>query len=179
MSDLASSRSILQTEALVFGAAASESTVTQIAENTNFNSEYQGRDPQWKLNGPYQSKVAGFVFDGSWIAPTDCKIYYFSMSNLIAGSSGTTEIDILKHTTSGAGSTIFSTRPSMTSAVGNNGYMAKRFADTPVTDENPAGTTLPVFISLDLNRGDMLTCQIVSVQTGASNLNVTLNVRPR
>ena len=179
MSDLASSRTIIQTEAVSFGAAASESTITAIAASTNFNSEFQGRDPQWKLNGPYQSKTAGFVVDGSWIAPHDCKIYYFSMSNLSAGSSGTTEVDILRHTASGSGTTIFSTRPAITSAAGNNAFMAKRYADTVVTDENPTGTTLPVFVSLDLNRGDMLTCQIVSVQTGGSNFTLTLNVRPR
>ena len=179
MSDLASNRSVVQVEAVSFGAAASESTITQIAANTNFNIAFQGRDPHWKLNGPYQSKTAGFVVDGAWIAPHDCTIYYFSMANLGNGSAGTTEIDILKHTASGAGVTIFTTRPAITSAAGNNAFMAKRYSDTVVIDENPTGTTLPVFTSLNLDRGDMLTCQIVSVQTGGSNFSVTLNVRPR
>lgn len=179
MSDYPSSRKILQSQELVFGAAASENTVKKFGGGVNFNLEFQGRDPQWKLNGPYQSKTAGFVVDGSWIAPTDCSIYYFSMSNLTAGASGITEIDILRHATSGAGTTIFTTKPSLSYSVGNNGFMAAKFGDVPLIDENPTGSILPVFISLDLDRGDMLTMQLSTVQVGASNLTVTLNVRPR
>lgn len=179
MSDLSPVRDIIQSEETLFGAAASESTIQKISAQGNFNTLFQGRDPEWKLNGPYQSVASGFIFDGAWIAPCDCSIYYFAMSNQVAGSSGTTEINIFKHTASGAGTTIFTSRPSITAAAGNNAFMAKRFGDTPVTDENPAGTTLPVFVSLNLSRGDMLTAQIVSAQVGASYLTVRLTMRPR
>ena len=67
---------------------------------------------RWVVNGFY---FVDTDWDGAIIVPTAITISSVRLWRRVAGSSGTTEIDVLKN-----GTTILSAKPSVTSASGNN-----------------------------------------------------------
>ena len=134
---------------MAYKAAVSESTFTRFGSSINFINKRQFDSKTFEINGPY--KVATAV-DGAYIVPFDMEITGVGAFNIVAGSSGTTTFNVRRFTASGvdAGS-IFSTKPSITSAAGNNAYVARRLIPSDTTLENPAGTTIPVISVTDIN----------------------------
>lgn len=179
MSNISAVRNTLQVEELASEAAVSSGTATRIGESIRHIQLYNIENPSWSMNGIYGKNTgAQSTVDGARAIFSDLEIVGFFMFNSGAGVSGVSEIDILRHTSSGAGTSIFSTRPQISSAAGNNAFLSM-YLDPALTLENPAGTTLPVFSTTQLTAGDALTLNFVTKQNNGSGLSCVLAVRPR
>jgi len=165
-------------EELDFRSAISEFTASKQASVTNFINLYHFERKQWILNGAY-SEVAVNGLDGMWPITIDMEVLFFTMTNLVSGSSGITEADIELFTAPGvSGGSIFSTTPKMDSNVTNNSYMIKDIV-TPANDVNPAGTTLPVFTTNLFNKGQALQFNLLQSMFDVETMSVEIMYRPR
>lgn len=181
MADHPERRIILQTEEVRYRASVSEATLSRVANVTNFISKRQYDSRGFFLNGRYDLFGAQTGVDGAWGIMFDVEIVGVMMFNLVAGSSGTTTLDIRRFTASNTpsgGSSIFSTKPSITSAAGNNAFVFRDVLNS-TTLENPSGTTVPVLSTTQLNAGDMLTMNKDASQTGGQNCGILIYYRPR
>lgn len=180
MADLSPQRLNIQAEEVVYKNSVSESLLTRVGKSVNFINYRQYDSKHWFLNGPYGS-VAGSQtgVDGAYICFSDMEITGIAMYNLIAGSAGTLELNIKKHASSGAsGTTIFSTTPKLVFSSGNNSFLFYDFLNSTAV-EAPAGCTQPVLTSINLDKGDMLTCDISQKQTAGETAGLIIMMRPR
>lgn len=178
--EITGARANIYVEDVQYRAAVSEAVGSKIGSSINFINNYQYDSRGFFLNGGYGSYSGAQVgVDGAWGILFDVKLVGIFMFNLVAGVSGTTTLDVKRRTASGGSSTsIFSTKPSITSAAGNNAFVFNRTIDSTVLD-NPAGTTLPIFGTTDLDAGDMLTLNIDAKQVSGENCGLVLYYRPR
>lgn len=185
MADITPQRIILQEEETQYRGSVSEATLNRFGAAANFVNLRQYDSRGFFLNGPY-SAVSGAQtgVDGAWGILFNVEIIGVMMFNLVAGSSGTTTLDIRHFTASNTpsgGSSIFSTKPSITTAAGNNAFVFRDFLNGS-TLENPTGTTVPVLTggsTYNLSAGDMLTMNVDAKQTGGQNCGVLIYYRPR
>ncbi|TXH09419.1 MAG: hypothetical protein E6R04_08265 [Spirochaetes bacterium] len=159
-----------------YRAAVSESTFTKIGAMINFLGRKTHEKKDFFLNGRYGvASTPALGVDGLCVFQFDAEIFAVYMFNHVAGSSGTTELDVKKQTTSGgAYSTIFSTTPKITSAAGNYARVG--------TGEVVAGCTAPVLTSTPLNvsAGEALRLDLISAQGGTpENCGIIVHFRPR
>lgn len=181
MSDVTERRINIQSEEVKYRAAVSEATMTRVGAAVNFVNKRQYDTKQFYLNGKYFGKGAPQIsVDGSHIMLFDMEIVGVAMFNLVTGTSGTTSLDIIRRTASGgSGTSIFSTLPAISYSAGNNAWVQRRLVPSDSILENPSGTTAPVLSTINLDAGDMITCNLQSVQTGAENCGIILYLRPR
>jgi hypothetical protein len=112
MSSLTPLLSDIQLESVEADAAASSGTVQQIAQMTQHYGKYSSDLFSFKASGPYSiTSVPDVQVDGSRTIVFPSSIHAFSFVNHIAGSSGYTEIDLIKKPTSGPDVSIFTTKP--------------------------------------------------------------------
>ncbi len=129
------------------------------------------------LNGVYNTDPSypSVAKDGLVIMPFNAKITNVFMFNLVAGSGGTTELDVkLKPQTSGTFTSIFSTTPKITSGAGSDKWVG--------VGDSIAGCTAPILISspLNVNSKDALRLDIITVQTGSpANAGVVIVFEPQ
>lgn len=159
-----------------YRAAVSESTFSKIGSAINFILHRTHEKKDFFLNGRYGvASVPALGVDGVCIFEFDAEIFAVYMFNHVAGSSGTTELDVKKQATSGgAYSTIFSTTPKITSAAGNYARIG--------TGETVSGCTAPVLTSTPLNvsAGEALRLDLISAQGGVpENCGIVIHYRPR
>lgn len=181
MADATPRRINIQSEEVRYRSAVSESTMTRVGQSINFINLKQYDSRGFFQNGPYFTGGVQAGVDGAWPVLFDVEIIGVSMFNLVAGTSGTTTLDVRRFTASNTpagGASIFSVKPSITSAAGNNAFVFYDFLNSVVL-ENPTGTTLPVLSVTNLNAGDMLTLNIDSAQPLAQNCGLVLYYRPR
>jgi hypothetical protein len=181
MADAPERRINLQTEEVASRAGVSEATATRIAQSVNFVNKRQYDSRGFFLNGPYASQGAQAGVDGAWAVLFDVDIVGVMMFNLVAGTSGTTRLDIRRFTapnTPSNGATIFTTRPAITTAAGSNAYLFRDVLNSE-TIIGGSGLTQPVMSITELNRGDMLTLNLDNAQVGGQNCGVILYYRPR
>lgn len=179
MSEIAGQRKMIQIEEVAYAAAVSSGTGSRLGSSINFINLNQYDHKGWVLNGKYgTSTAAQNDVDGALPVFRDSEIVGIFMYNFIAGSSGTTQIDIKRHTASGSGTTIFSIKPSISFTAGNNAYLSY-WLDPSEILENPTGTVIPTFSVTSLDKGDALTLDFVSKQLGGNGLTVALALRPR
>jgi len=180
MADITPAKFNVQTQDTQFRASISESVGSKIGGSINFINNYQYDSKLWTANGPYSitsSPDAGI--DAAYLCQTNMDIYGINMFNHIPGSSGSIEFDILKHTASNqAGTSIFSTKPSLSFSSGIYSALSYRFFDSTIL-QNPTGAVLPVLVSTLLSAGDFLTCTITNKQVGGANASIELLLRPR
>jgi hypothetical protein len=160
-----------------FRAAVSEELIQRMAAVSNFISLYQHSEKQFFINGPYSIVTPPqTALDGLAVFEFNAEIIDVWAFNLVAGSSGTTEIDVKIATTpGGAFTSIFSTTPKITSAAGNNVWVgAPGGAYTP-----PSGTTAPVLSTVNVNAYSAIRVDILQAQPGGQNAGVILHYRPR
>jgi hypothetical protein len=179
VSDVTPLKENVQVEQIEAGAAASESVMQIMAGSNNFWNTYYEGSRGWFLNGPY-STVPGIQtgVDGAIFCPSDMEIYCIGMYNLVAGSVGDIEFDVIRHKTDNTSATIFTTRPKIPFTSGNDARLVKRFSDNTTLYQS-AGSTLPVLVSANLNAGDMLTCNVTLKQTSGQSAGIVLFLRPR
>jgi len=180
MSDISPLRKIIQVEEARYPAATSESFATRVGSSINFINTYQHMEKEWVLNGRYGATTgAQTSVDGAIPIGRDLEIVGFFMYNAVAGVSGSTEIDIKRHTVSGsAGSSIFTVRPQISYTAGNDAYLMVWF-NPAETLSNPSGTTLPTLPSYNLDKGDALTLDFINRQQNGESLTISIMVRPR
>jgi hypothetical protein len=111
MADVIPVRTTIQQEATDYKSPVSEDFATRLAQLLNFHAYYQYSEKQFFANGKYgilstypQTAVDGLIF-----MPFNAEIIKVVVFNMVAGTSGTTELDIKRATTSGGAFTsIFS-----------------------------------------------------------------------
>lgn len=180
MADLAAVRTNIDENDVIYKRAVSEGLFTKVGQSINKINNDQYDSKPWFLCGGYDfASLPQTGVDGAYICARDMEIIGVSMFNLVAGSAGTLELDIKKHTASGgAGSTIFSTTPKLVYSSGNNSYLYYNFS-TSTAVISAAGCTQPVLISTSLDEGDMLTCDFIQKQTAGETAGITIYLRPR
>lgn len=178
MSDVTPERINIQQPEVAYRAAVSEATFSRVGAGINFINYFQHDRKEFFINGPYQTNTA---IDGAHLFLYDAEIIGAAMFNIIAGSGGTTTMDIRRYTASGVGgSSIFTTLPSIDASAGNVSFVAVSLSPSLVILENPAGTVVPVFSVTNVNAGDLIVTDITTVQTGGpQNCGLILFHRPR
>lgn len=162
------------------GAAATEDTMNKVGSSVNFwNNRYEGVRP-WVISGPYSiTPVPDNGIDGYIACPYDMEIFGVFIGALTAGSSGTSEIDVVKYPVVGSPATIFTTRPAIPSTSGSDAFIQVETLPSYSVIRQAAGTTAPVLASTELTKGDVLKLNWISKQTGGEGLTVALFIRPR
>lgn len=180
MADITPRRINIQQEEVKYRAAVSEATLSRVGASTNFINEKQYDSRGFFLNGPYGNSAGSTGVDGAWGILFDIDIVGIMMFNLVAGSSGTTTLDIRRWTATNTGNTsIFSTKPSITFSAPNNTYLFLDIANSTTLEDPVLGRTMPVLSTTQLNAGDMLTMNIDAAMTGAENCGILIYYRPR
>jgi len=167
---------MIESEETKFRYAGSESIMQKMGKSINFINTYQFDTWMFPLNGPYdivsdpQLSAAGL-----YIVPTGISLEIFdvAMWNVVAGTSGTTELDVLYTLTSGGSFTsIFTTTPKIAFGAGDNAYVQ--------TGGSGTGLTAPVLTStpLTIPSGAALRLDKLSSQVGGENAGLTLFFRP-
>ena len=177
MSDLSPERKQIQVEETRFRYAVSESMIQRIGKAINFINLRQHNTKQFFINGPYRiSNPPVTGVDGLIGVEFDIEIIDVFMFNLVAGSSGTTELDIKYATTpSGTFTSIFSTTPKIQHTAGNNVWV---FGNSSFTA--PIGTTKPVLSTTNLDKFWVLRCDMLQKQDGdPENCGISIYYRPR
>jgi hypothetical protein len=185
------SRTLVYSPGAQFKSAVSENLIQRIAGLQNFISLYQHSEKQFFLNGPYSILAPPLVgMDGLAVFEFDATIIDVWMFNLVAGSAGTTELDLKISTASGGSFTsIFSTTPKITSAAGNNAWVGNPSVWTSgvaVQDGTytvPTGCTRPVLTgggqTLNVNKHTAIRLDILQAQTDGQNCGLLVHYYPR
>lgn len=190
MSLVTPERKLIFFESTQFRSAVSEDMVQRQGAISNQNALYQYDVLEYKLNGPYSQVVSLPVtgLDGLYVFPFKMQIINVCIFNEVAGTSGTTEIDIKKATTSGGAFTsIFSTTPKIASTASNETFALSYNITLGTSDQiwtagtAPTGVTLGVLnggAPYTMNAGEALRVDLISVMANASNCGVTVYFRP-
>jgi hypothetical protein len=183
-------RKLIFFESTRFRGAVSEDMIQRQGAISNQNALFQYDVLEYKLNGPYGDVATLPVngLDGLYVFPFKMQIINICVFNEVAGSSGTTEIDIKKATTSGGAFTsIFSTTPKITSAASNETFALSYNITLGTSDQvwtagtAPTGVTLGVLnggAPYTMNAGEALRVDLISAMPGAQNAGVTVYFRP-
>jgi hypothetical protein len=160
------------------GAAASEATMQRVAASVNFWNTYYEGQRGWFLNGIYGSLgVPQIGVDGAYPCVTDMEIYGFSMYNLVAGSGGTTELDIQVIPPTGSAYSLFTTKPLIPFNSGNNARMILNVYQSTVLAQS-SFVTLPAFAVTTIPAGSLLTLNLNQAQTNGQSCGLILALRP-
>ena len=167
---------MIQVEETDYKSAASEAFVKKLGKSVNFINTNQYDTKDFFLNGRYNiATMPQTAVDGLYIFPYDVEIFNAYAFNIVAGSSGTTELDIKRLTASGGtGTSIFSTTPKIAYTAGDNAYVG--------VGETGTGLTAPILSSspFNISAGDAIYCDIIQAQGGnPENCGILVYFRPR
>lgn len=183
MTDIAGQRKMIQEEEVDFRSPFSESLMQRMGAAINHINVYQYDTRKIALDGSYSvASVPQTGVEGLEAFPFGIQLFDVCMWNMVAGSSGTTELDIKAASSSGGTFTsIFSTTPKIASSAGNNSYFLKSIGAG-------AGQTAPVFNTTDfaatadgifIPAGYALRTDLIQKQGGApENCGITIFFRP-
>lgn len=168
-------KKFIQDVEIKYKSAVSESTWYKIAGMINFIGHKTHQEKQFFLNGPYWIIPGTQIgLDGLASFEFDCEIFNVIMFNLVAGSSGTTELDLKLATSSGGAFTsIFSTTPKINSSAGANAYIPVGGAITGGTAAVLTGAAATVAA------GSVLRLDKIQSMQGAQNTGLIVHYRPR
>ena len=180
MTDITEQRINIQQEETAYRASVSEATATRIGSSINFINKRQFDLHEFKLNGPYGPFSPLTGADGLYIFPSNGEIVAVGGYSLIAGSGGSTTLDIHRLTSPGVDvGSIFSTLPSFASSSGDDAYFLYDFLNA-TTVKTGTGVTLPVLSTTNFNAGDALRIDLDAAQSGGpENCGLTIYFRPR
>lgn len=190
MTDVSRLRQNIQVEETQYGAGVSEFTLQKVGGSVNFINDRQYDTRKVCLDGPYW--VATVPLTGVEALepfPFDTEIFNCAMYNMVAGSSGTTEIDVKVCTSSGGSfASIFTVTPKISYNAGNDNYFLMKDEDG---NANTAGTgqTMPTWSAtyidaitghLNIPAGAALRTDLVNKQGGTpENAGLILYFRAR
>lgn len=181
MAEVTPLKTNIQSPDVKSGAAASEATMNKVGGSINFWNTFFEGSRLWSANGSYSITPAPENgVDGMYFCWSNCEIYAVGMYNLIAGSAGDTEFDIVRHPVGGGPAvTIFSTRPKIPFGSGANARIIQQILPTPLNLFLSAGATAPVVSVTQLDAGDALSMNFIGKQTGGKNAGIVMAIRPR
>lgn len=187
MTQVAGQRSFIEQEEIQAESAVSEGVGKKIAESVNFWNQFFTGPRIFAANGIYDNGIQSESFvDGVASCESDCTIYAFSFYNFNAGTSGSTQIDLIVHPANGDPSySIFSTKPSIPSTANHTPFAAivqsldqdNVFEILRQSTGTTAGVVDPALINL--NAGDIITMSFLSKQILGANCGVQVSLRPR
>lgn len=179
MSDLVPRRRNAQVEGCRFQSAVSENLIQTVAADNNFQNYFQLMDKRFNFNGSYGSvSLPVIAADGLDVFEFDSQIIDIWMFVRIAGSSGTTEIDIQVENTPGSGwNSIFTTTPKINFAAGDYIWVGSVDPALVGSEYNPSPSYVPPANTtqgvLDLSITNLrpawsgIRCNLVTAQGGA------------
>lgn len=171
------SRENLRVGDVSYKRALSEAIFTRVAAQNNFINAYQTDYHSFFLNGSYAVTSGLFGYDGAYTCFYNSEIVGVSIWNAVAGTSGTTDLDIYWIDQSGVNQgSIFSTTPKIDSTA-SNGTRGFRNLETN-NDYTMTGVTLPSLSKTTFLEGETLYLVIHSAMSEAQNAALTLNIRP-
>lgn len=174
MTEITPARVMIEIEQTRFRSAVSEALMQSVGASINFINTYEKFDKAWFINGKYNALTIPFdAIDGITFVPDNAVITNAFMFVHTAGSGGSTTLDI-KYATAPGGSwtTIFTTKPSISSAAGSFAWC--------YTGSAFSNTTAPVLSVTNLTAGWGLRCDITAAQTGSvAGCGLVLFLRPR
>jgi hypothetical protein len=178
MADIADLRSDVQIEETRFRFAVSESFAQKLGGSINFVNHRQYDTKAFFANGPYAiTATLETAVDGLYVFPFDVEIFEVMMFNIVAGSGGTTSLDVKRATATGSSfSTIFSTAPAIATTADHTDAAYIR------TGGSGTGLTAPVLTTTPFNidAGHAIRLDFLSKQTGSpQNCGLIIYMRPR
>ena len=183
MTAVPAARKMIQIEETDYNTAVSESVAQKIGAQNNFINLYQYDTKWFEISGPYHIGLGDEGVAASIMVPFNMEIIGVYMINFVAGSSGTTELDVIaRRPGSGSLGSIFSTTPKMTSATGDKAGLGRIFAsgqEASYPASSGGGYTLPELAITQLNAFDWLYLKITDAQVAARNATLGLWLRPR
>lgn len=190
MADVTPARLNVPLPGTQFRAAVSEFIAQAMAGSVNFINYFQHSEKQFFLNGDYSVVATPQTgVDGLAVFEFDAQIIDVWMFNLVAGSAGTTELDIKLATASGGSfSSIFTTTPKIAFNAGNNAWVGAvnpsiigpLYNPSPAYSP-PAHTTQPVLdgsITNAIPAWSAIRCDLISTQTNPENCGILVHYRP-
>ena len=164
------------------GAAASEETMTKFAGSMNLTLDTNLIPIHFDIHGPYNiTPVPDNKVDKFYCVPFNCEIvasHFYTGEN--PGSSGTTEIDVLKKPLSGSEVSIFSTRPKIPASAGAEADIIQEYLPATSTIRLATGGTIAVLSSTQLSKYDVLKFSFIDKPVGTiDKCGFVLFVRPR
>ena len=190
VNDISPLRSNIPLPGAQFRAAVSEYLAQSLGGTMNFINYFQHSEKQFFLNGPYSFSpvVPETGVDGAAVFEFNAQIIDVWMFNLLAGSSGSIQLDLqLFSSPGGTGNSIFTQQPAISYLAGNNCWVGcpnpaligNQYSPGPYTP--PLNTTPPILNSSLTNfiaAGSLITCNLQSVQQGGQNAGILVHYRP-
>lgn len=181
MTDLADAKSLIQEEETDFRSAVSEALLSKTGQAINFINNRQLFYKEWNMNGDYRIGAGTKGFDGIFPILHNFEIVSMSISNIEAGSSGSTRLDV--HLLRGSGvdmGTIFTIKPEIDSTAPDDAYGLVQFLPTVSVIVAGTGVTTPTLgVTNEFLAGDAFRVDVETVMTSAQNLNFMIGYRPR
>lgn len=172
MVDIAPLRINVQQEEVAYRSSVSEATMSRIGSSVNFINYRQHSEKQFFLNGPYGIlSMPQIGVDGIAVFEFDAEIINVWAFNLIAGTSGDTELDIKASAAVGSGfASIFLTKPIINYQAGNNYWIGK-----DVFAPNATGAVLS---TTTFTAGTAIRLDLTQSQVGGQNCGIIIHYRP-
>lgn len=191
MSDVTPARQNIPLPGTQFLGAVSEFIAQSMSGSMNFINYFQHSEKQFFLNGPYSVVTTPQIgSDGLAVFEFNATIIDVWMFNLVAGTSGTTELDVKVATASGGAFTsIFTTTPKISFLAGNDTWVGAvdpsligpSYSPFPAYVP-PANTTQPVLngaITNAIAAWSAIRVSLLGSQVDAENTGVLIHYRPR
>lgn len=179
MTDVTPSKKNIQIEEIDFRSPVSEATWSKIGGSTNFINDRQHQIHSFNYNGLTRLFVDTVGADGVFPCLFDMEIVGLSVFQRRGGSSSSTIIDMDYFTAPNVnGGSIFTIKPSLTSAGGDFNYLVYN-ALTDTSEEIGTGFTAPAFSKTLFDKGDVINCIIDQAMPDSEDLMVMIHHRPR
>ena len=179
--EVAPFRKILRVGESKQNAANSESFFQALAAQNNFVNKKQYDTHSWFLNGTYEFGIGEVGLDGMYVFLFDITIVGISIGNIVAGTGGTTTVDVHKISAGGTDDgSIFATKPAVNSNAGNNAYGVVDYENASTL--SPTGITLPTFTDAaarDFDAFEALRFDLDDAMDLAENYFLNIHFRPR
>lgn len=176
MADVTPARNNIQVEETQYKAAVSEAVGQKIGGAINFINTYITQKFYFGVSGPFDSLTLPYTdFGYQEVFPFDAEIVNVYCRYGVAGTSGTSEIDIeWAADNSGTWASIFSTTPKVAHNAADNGVF-----DADGVSTTPANCTQPVLSKTTFDAGDKLRCILESAAVAADGFILVIEWRPR
>ena len=164
------------------GAAASEATMTKIAGTINVFADSNILSIHFDIHGSYNIiGVPDNKVDKFYVIPYDAEIvacHFYVGEN--PGSSGSTEIDVIKKPLVGSETSIFSTRPIIPASAGAEADIIQEFLPSVTNIRLASGATAPVLTGTQLDKYDVLKFNFIQKPVGTvDKCGINILIRPR
>jgi hypothetical protein len=179
MPDITPKRDNIVEQEVDFKSGIAERTWFKIGAALNFVNKRQHQIHSFNYNGLSRLFVDTVGADGVFPCLFDMEIVGLSVFQRRGGTSSSTIIDMEWYDAPGSNQgTIYTTKPSVTSAGGDFNYLVYN-ALTDTSEEIGTGFTAPLFSKTQFDKGNVINCIIDQAMPDAEDLMVMIHHRPR